>query len=99
MQAVAGCLPAAGHCHRVTHHCRRRIPRVLPTRVYLPACSVYTPQRTNLRVRSGCRDRGFLDFLAALLVIDPEKRPTAAQALRHPWLATELPFEPYVMPQ
>lgn len=27
------------------------------------------------------------DFIARLLVIDPEKRMTAAQALEHPWLA------------
>jgi calcium/calmodulin-dependent protein kinase I len=29
------------------------------------------------------------DFIAALLNIDPEKRPTAAAALEHRWLTTE----------
>jgi len=38
-------------------------------------------------VRLRCEDEGFLDFLAALLSVDAERRPTAAQALQHPWLA------------
>ena len=43
---------------------------------------------------------GFLEFLSALLARDPAERPTAAQALRHPWLAAAppLPVEPYVLP-
>lgn len=57
-----------------------------------------TPRRTNLRIRLGCEDAGFLDFLAALLTIDPERRPTAAQALQHPWLRAEYPIEPYALP-
>lgn len=31
-------------------------------------------------------DREFLDFVSSLMEIDPRKRPTAAQALEHPWL-------------
>ena len=38
-------------------------------------------------MRLRCEDEGFLDFLAALLSVDAERRPTAAQALQHPWLA------------
>lgn len=34
-------------------------------------------------------DPGFLDFLTALLQVDPAKRPDAKQALSHPWLAHE----------
>ena len=31
------------------------------------------------------------DFVRTLLTIDPTKRPTAAQALEHPWLASAVP--------
>lgn len=58
------------------------------------------PVRTSLRVRLQCNDDGFLDFLACLLTLDPEKRPTAAIALQHPWLRPENAFavEPYDLP-
>lgn len=29
-----------------------------------------------------------IDFIESLLIIDPSKRPTAEEALRHPFLAT-----------
>jgi serine/threonine protein kinase len=56
--------------------------------------------RSSLRVRLQCNDDGFLDFLACLLTLDPEKRPTAALALQHPWLRPEnaFPVEPYELP-
>lgn len=57
------------------------------------------PRRTNLRLRLGCSDPDFLDFVSAMLAIDPDKRPTAAQALKHPWLTKYYDFEPYVLPQ
>ena len=31
-------------------------------------------------------DEGLLEFVSYLLTVDPRKRPTAAQALQHPWL-------------
>ena len=55
------------------------------------------PTPTNLSVRSGSADPLWLDFIHAVLSVDPATRPTAAQALQHPWLAEELPFEPYVL--
>lgn len=64
----------------------------------LPNCSVMSPEPTNLRKQLRCSDKGFLDFVASLLTLDPEKRPTAAQALKHPWLQQELPMEPYALP-
>lgn len=44
------------------------------------------PKRTTLRHRLKCRDEQFVDFLAHLLKLDPQERPTATQALKHPWL-------------
>ena len=55
-------------------------------------------RRTSLRVQLRCEDRGFLDFVAALLAVDPAQRPSADQALLHPWLQTQLEVEPYVLP-
>lgn len=66
---------------------------------YLLVCSLLTPKRTNLRIRLKCDDVDFLNFVSALLTIDPDKRPTAAQALQHPWLAKPYELEPYVLPQ
>lgn len=65
--------------------------------------SLIEPRRTSLRLRLKCRPddeaaAGFLDFLAALLTVDADRRPTAAQALQHPWLARELEFEAYALP-
>ncbi|GLC38177.1 hypothetical protein PLESTB_001091300 [Pleodorina starrii] len=44
------------------------------------------PKRTTLQARVTSSDRGMLHFIRHLLVPDPDKRPTAAQALKHPWL-------------
>ena len=43
-------------------------------------------KRTSLRARVPRADAGCLSFLQALLQIDPAQRPTARQALEHPWL-------------
>jgi serine/threonine protein kinase len=32
-------------------------------------------------------DKAFLDFLSYLLTPDPSQRPSAQEALAHPWLA------------
>ncbi|KAG1358795.1 putative Serine/threonine-protein kinase AFC2 [Cocos nucifera] len=50
------------------------------------------PKRTSLRHRLPMGDQGFIDFVAHLLEINPEKRPTASEALKHPWLS--YPYEP-----
>ncbi|KAG2486140.1 hypothetical protein HYH03_015233 [Edaphochlamys debaryana] len=44
------------------------------------------PKRTTISARVASSDRGMLHFIRHLLVPDPAKRPTAAQALKHPWL-------------
>ncbi|KAG2490825.1 hypothetical protein HYH03_010746 [Edaphochlamys debaryana] len=49
------------------------------------------PKRTSLRHRMPDADEGLLEFVAHLLTVDPRKRPTAAEALKHPWLQQEYP--------
>ncbi len=43
-------------------------------------------------------DPEFVDFLSALLTIDPVKRPTAAEALEHPFMKRIRDFKPYELP-
>ncbi|KAM7482883.1 hypothetical protein LguiB_007466 [Lonicera macranthoides] len=50
------------------------------------------PKRTSLRHRLPMGDQGFIDFVAHLLEINPKKRPSASEALKHPWLS--YPYEP-----
>lgn len=47
---------------------------------------VLRSKRTSLKARVPAADDGCIDFLSSLLTIDPSARPTAAQALQHPWL-------------
>eukprot|EP00658_Telonema_sp_P-2_P071736 TRINITY_DN6095_c0_g1_i4.p1 TRINITY_DN6095_c0_g1~~TRINITY_DN6095_c0_g1_i4.p1 ORF type:complete len:396 (+),score=114.08 TRINITY_DN6095_c0_g1_i4:287-1474(+) len=47
------------------------------------------PKKTSLRHRMHCEDELFLDFLHFLLTIDPVQRPTAREALQHPWLSAD----------
>ena len=50
------------------------------------------PKRTSLRHRLPMGDQGFIDFVSHLLEINPKKRPSASEALKHPWLS--YPYEP-----
>eukprot|EP00435_Cladocopium_sp_Y103_P048505 s1277_g14.t1 len=45
------------------------------------------PKKTSLRQRMRTDDELFLDFLSQLLQLDPTKRPGAAEASQHPFLA------------
>jgi serine/threonine protein kinase len=47
------------------------------------------PKKTTLAQRLHSDDQGFIDFCSNLLQIDPHKRPTAVEALRHPWLTVQ----------
>lgn len=38
-------------------------------------------------------DPGFVEFVSYLLQVNPEKRPTAAEALNHPWLSHQYETE------
>ncbi|KAL3529445.1 hypothetical protein ACH5RR_008767 [Cinchona calisaya] len=50
------------------------------------------PKKTSLRHRLPMGDQGFIDFVAHLLETNPKKRPSASEALKHPWLS--FPYEP-----
>lgn len=50
------------------------------------------PKKTSLRHRLPMGDQGFIDFVAHLLEVNPKKRPSASDALKHPWLSH--PYEP-----
>ncbi|ESW32562.1 hypothetical protein PHAVU_002G332700 [Phaseolus vulgaris] len=50
------------------------------------------PKKTSLRHRLPMGDQGFIDFVAHLLDVNPKKRPSASEALKHPWLS--YPYEP-----
>jgi serine/threonine protein kinase len=48
---------------------------------------ILRPKLCLLKHRLAGSDDGFSDFVAHLLTVDPLKRPTAEQALTHPWLS------------
>ncbi|KQK10431.1 probable serine/threonine-protein kinase yakA isoform X2 [Brachypodium distachyon] len=47
------------------------------------------PEKSSLRRHLQCHDAEFVDFLSYLLQINPRKRPTASEALKHHWLSSE----------
>ncbi|KAI3748853.1 hypothetical protein L6452_12243 [Arctium lappa] len=49
------------------------------------------PQETSLEGHVQVSDTLFIDFVRELLEINPRRRPTARQALQHPWLS--FPYE------
>ncbi|XP_071732756.1 uncharacterized protein [Rutidosis leptorrhynchoides] len=48
------------------------------------------PQETSLEEHLQISDTLFLDFVKSLLEINPQKRPTASEALQHPWLSSSI---------
>ena len=47
---------------------------------------ILVPKKTTLKSRVKCDDAYFLDFVRWLLDIDPTKRPSAKEAMQHPWI-------------
>lgn len=47
---------------------------------------IMVAKKTTLKSRLRCDDAYFLDFVRWLLEIDPTKRPSAKEAMQHPWL-------------
>lgn len=48
--------------------------------------SLLYPKRSSLAARVRAQDPLFLDLLSRLLSLHPDARPTAEEALSHPWL-------------
>jgi serine/threonine protein kinase len=63
------------------------------------ACSIMRPIPTPFEAIVGVEDGDFVDFLRNLLSIDPVKRPTAHQALNHPFMRKAFREEPYTLPE
>ena len=47
---------------------------------------ILVAKKTTLKQRIGTDDDMFVDFVRWLLEVDPLKRPTAKEAMAHPWL-------------
>ena len=47
---------------------------------------ILLPKKTSLAHRIRTQDADFLNFIKALLHVDPHQRPSAQQALNHPFL-------------
>lgn len=45
------------------------------------------PEETSLEHHLQINDTMFIDFVSYLLNVNPKRRPTARQALKHPWLS------------
>jgi dual specificity tyrosine-phosphorylation-regulated kinase 2/3/4 len=51
---------------------------------------MYVPSSLRLADALDTNDTQFVDFLARLLVWDPARRPSAAEAMQHPWIKSEV---------
>jgi serine/threonine protein kinase len=45
------------------------------------------PEESSLEQHLQITDIMFIDFVSYLLNVNPKRRPTARQALKHPWLS------------
>jgi len=65
-------------------------------RVRTGKIQILVPKRSSLKHRLRTNDVYFLDFIRWLLEIDPAKRPTAREAMSHPFLTeAKYPDIPY----
>lgn len=47
---------------------------------------ILVSKKTTIKQRMGTDDEMFVDFVRWLLEVDPIKRPSAKEAMTHPWL-------------
>lgn len=59
---------------------------VEPQRESEQSAVAYVPLSFKLESKIRPFDGGFVEFLKTILSVDPAKRPTATEALKHPWL-------------
>lgn len=63
-----------------------KIPRRSGEKIHL-----LIPKKTSLKLRLKTDDDVFVDFVGSLLDLDRDARPTASQALQHPWFKVSYP--------
>jgi len=63
-----------------------KIPRRMGDKIHL-----LIPKKTTLKARLKTNDEVFIDFVSSLLNLDKDERPTATQALKHPWFKVQYP--------
>jgi serine/threonine protein kinase len=51
-----------------------------------PKVQLIVPKRSSLKARLKTDDAMFLDFVKCVLQVDKDRRPTAKEALQHPWI-------------
>ncbi|CAG9316783.1 unnamed protein product [Blepharisma stoltei] len=54
--------------------------------------NVLVPKKTSLKARLHTDDSMFIDFVRCLLDVDKDRRPSAQEAMKHPWI-TECKYE------
>ena len=52
---------------------------------------VLVPKKSSLKSRLKCEDKEFVSFIKSLLELDKEKRPSASEAMKHPWFSKKYP--------
>ncbi|GBF94468.1 hypothetical protein Rsub_07002 [Raphidocelis subcapitata] len=92
LEGILGPLPGAMVARgRYSHRFYTRSRQLYDTSKRTRRYELLIPKRTSLRHRVPCGDEGFVDFLSYLLTPDPAERPTAEEALAHPWLHCHYP--------
>ena len=64
-------------------------PNISTTSTGKKKMHVIVPKRTLIKNRLHCEDKPFIEFIRYLLKIDPNERPTAEEALNHPWFKVQ----------
>jgi serine/threonine protein kinase len=63
------------------------------------ALTFHFPRHTTLEHLAGSTDADYIDFLRLCLTVDAEKRPTAEELLKHPFILADVESSPVSSPQ
>ncbi len=91
VEGILGPLPTRLRCARHAHRFFTRGGELFEKDDAAGRAYVLRPKRCALAHRLAGADAGFIGFVRHLLEVDPECRPTAQQALSHPWLYAVYP--------